>query len=162
MNPATATTSLNQIPALHKFVATLGLSVFDFGAGKKGKIDEFYHNLRLPYFPFDPFNRDKKENAYSWRFLEDEGTDVVACANVLNVLNDSELENCVWNLASATRQTNKGVCFVSVYYAPRFGHNLQRKGYVQRNQPPSFYVPYLEKCFDKVWNLSKFLVCSTH
>lgn len=162
MNPATATTSLNQIPSLHKFVSTLGFSVFDFGAGKKGKIDEFYHNLRLNYLPFDPFNRDKIENANSWKKLENDGVDIVTCANVLNVLDDSDLVNCVWNLASATRQTTKGLCFVSAYHAPNKPRNLQRKGYVQRNQPIREYIPFLEKEFDKVWNLSKFLVCSTH
>lgn len=114
------------------------------------------------YLPFDPFNRTKEENTKSWRYLEDEGVDVVTCANVLNVLDDADLDSCIFNLASATRQTNKGVCFVSVYHAPSKPRNLKRKGYVQRNQPIGEYVPHLKKSFDKVWNLSKFLVCSIH
>lgn len=162
MNPATAKTSLNQVPALHKFVVSLGLSVFDFGAGKKGKIDSFYASQQMPrvYLPYDPFNRDKQENIASWRYLEDHGVDVVTCANVLNVLDDSDLANCIYHLSHATRQTNKGMCFVSVYHKPSNPRNLRRNGYIQRNQPISEYIPFLKKEFDKVQNVGKFLACS--
>lgn len=164
MNPATAITSLNQIPALHRFVASLGLSVFDFGAGKKGKIDIFYQHQKTPrvYLPYDPFNRDPQENTNSWEYLEDNGVDVVTCSNVLNVLDDAALAKAVNLLRYATAETTKGICFVSVYHAPSKPRNLQRKGYVQRNQPISEYIPFLQKEFDKVWNLGKFLVCSIH
>lgn len=161
MNPTTATTSLDQVSALHKFVSTLGLSVFDYGAGKKGKIDDFYHNLRLEYLPVDPFHRQPSENEKSWDRLERYGVDIVTCSNVLNVLDDSALNTCINNLGYATRETNKGLCFISVYHAPRFPRNMPRKGYIQRNWPIREYIPFLEKEFDKIWNLSKFLVCQT-
>lgn len=162
MNPATAATSLNQVPALHKFIRSLGLSVFDYGAGKKGKIDDFYSDLGVKYLPFDPYNREEKENAASWDYLEKEGVAIVACANVLNVLDDSSLLRCINQLGYATRETTKGICFISVYHNPRFPKNLQRKGYVQRNQPPRFYIPFLEKEFDNIQVFGKFLMCSTH
>lgn len=164
MNPATATTSLNQVPALHKFVATLGLSVFDYGAGKKGKIDAFYASLKLPrvYLPFDPFNRTREENEASIKYLEDFGVDIVTCSNVLNILEDWAMVNFIRNLAETTKETFKGVCLVSVYHKPSMPCPMPRKGYVQRNQPIAAYVKYLEKDFTKVQKLGKFLVCSTH
>lgn len=160
MNPATAKTSLNQVPALHKFVASLDLSVFDFGAGKQGKVDEFFFQKRIQYVPYDPFNRTKENNELSWGILEVQGVDIVTCANVLNVLDDSDLVNCIHQLRYATGHTRKGMCFVSVYHAPSKPRGLRRKGYVQRNEPLSEYAPLLKKEFDKVWNVGKFLACS--
>jgi hypothetical protein len=161
MNPASAKTSLNQVPALHKFTSSLGLSVFDFGAGKKGKIDEFYASQHLPrvYLPFDPFNRDKEENTKSWKYLEDEGVDIVTCANVLNVLEDENLDPVIFNLAAATRQTFKGICFVSVYHNRRLPKNRKVGDHFQRNEPIGWYVPHLSRVFSSVDRLGQFLAC---
>lgn len=159
MNPASAKTSLNQVPALHKFTSSLGLSVFDFGAGKKGKIDEFYWNLRMLYLPFDPFNRSKEENKESWMHLENEGTDIVTCANVLNVIENENLDSTLFNLAAATRQTFKGVCFVSVYHKTSLPKNRTVGDHFQRNEPIGWYVPHLKRVFSSVDRLGKFLVC---
>ena len=134
--------------------------MFDFGAGKKGKIDDFFFERNIRYVPFDPFNRTPESNGFAWDFLERMGTDVVTCANVLNVLDDSELEQAIRSLRYATGHSLKGMCFVSVYHAPAKPRNLRRKGYIQRNQPLSEYTPFLKKEFDKVWNVGKFLACS--
>lgn len=163
MNPASAKTSLNQVPALHKFVATMCFSVFDFGAGKKGKIDEFYRNRPCPhvYVAYDPFNRTQEENVAAWRYLEDHGTDVVTCANVLNVIEDEHLPRVIDSLADATRQTKNGVCFLSVYHKRKFAINRKVGDHFQRNQPLSWYVPHLRSKFWKVERIGNILVCST-
>lgn len=159
MNPASAKTSINQVPALHKFTASLGLSTFDFGAGKEGKIDKFYSKLGLLYLPFDPFNRSKENNTESWRLLEREGTDIVTCANVLNVVEPHYLDSTLFNLASATRQTLKGVCFVSVYHNRSLPKNHKVGDHFQRNEPIGWYVPHLSRVFSSVDKLGQFLVC---
>ena len=161
MNPATATTSLNQVPALHKFVAELGMSVFDFGAGKKGKIDAFYQNRPRPhvYVAYDPFNRTREENVRAWRYLEDYGTDIVTCANVLNVLSDGDLAQACWDLRSATKHTTKETVFVSVYHNRSLPPMVQRNGYVQRNQPITEYIPFLKMEFSTVAKAGNFLMC---
>jgi excinuclease ABC subunit A len=101
MNPKSAATSLNQVPALHKFIASLDVSFFDFGAGKKGKIDEFYASRKAPKVAlfYDPFNRPEDENKKALEYLDQEGVDVLTCANVLNVLEDEYLERVISEIA---------------------------------------------------------------
>ena len=159
MNPASAKTSLNQIPALHKFTSSLGLSVFDFGAGKKGKIDEFYANLGIKYLPFDPFNRDHQENVSSFDYLFKEGVDIIVCANVLNVIEDDHLLSVVHQLLDASMQSHKGICFVSVYHKSSLSKNRKVGDHFQRNEPICWYVPRLKKVFSSVDRLGRFLVC---
>jgi len=161
MNPKSAATSLNQVPSLHKFVATLNLSLFDFGAGKKGKIDEFYtyQQESRPVFFYDPFNRSPEENKKSLESLDFEEVDVLTCANVLNVLEDEYLDRVIAELADLTKQTNKETCFVSVYHNPRLPKNRMVRGYFQRNEPIAWYVEKLQKRFDKVSKIGNFLMC---
>jgi len=164
MNPQSAVTSINQVPALHKFLASLDVSVFDFGAGKKGEIDKFYSSLKAPlvYLAFDPFNRPSKENAEAWRYLENHGVDVVACANVLNVIEDEHLDGVISNLADAARQTHKQLCFVSVYHKASLPKNRNVRGHFQRNEPINWYVEKLKKQFDIVQKIGNFLMCQLH
>lgn len=159
MNPSSAKTSLNQVPALHKFTASLGLSTFDFGAGKEGKIDEFYKTRKLLYLPYDPFNRSEEANVMAWRCLEYGGMECVTCANVLNVVEPQYLDSTLFNLAAATRQTSKGVCFVSVYHNSRLPKNRKVGDHFQRNEPIGWYVPHLSRVFSSVDKLGQFLVC---
>jgi len=159
MNPASAKTSLNQVPALHKFTASLGLSVFDFGAGKKGKIDEFYSNLGIKYLPFDPFNRDWTANQKALKELDYDKVDILTCANVLNVIEDEDFRYVIHQLLELTRATHKRICFVSVYHKHSLPKNRKVGDHFQRNEPIGWYVPYLEKSFSSVGRLGKFLVC---
>lgn len=159
MNPASAKTSLNQIPALHRLTASLGLSTFDFGAGKKGKIDDFYSDLGIRYLPYDPFNRTNEENDQSINSLEYEGTAIATCANVLNVIEDSNLAIVISRLHHWTMETTKGICFVSVYHKPSLPINRQVNGHFQRNQSIDWYIPHLKKCFSRVEKQGKLLCC---
>ena len=159
MNPASAKTSINQIPALHKFTLTLALSTFDFGAGKKGKIDDLYAPKPFRYIAYDPFNRTQSENSRSITEFYDDPTDIVTCANVLNVIEDDHLGEVIAKLYSFTFETNKQVCFVSVYHNSRLAKNRKVGNHFQRNEPIQWYIPYLERYFRKVIRLGKFLCC---
>lgn len=159
MNPHSAKTSVNQIPALHKFTSTLGLSTFDFGAGKKGKIDDFYAAKPFRYIAYDPFNRSVSENSRAITEMYDDGTDIVTCANVLNVIEDEHLDNVLVNLYDFTFETDKQVCFVSVYHKAGLAKNRKVGNHFQRNEPIQWYIPHLKKYFGKVIRLGQFLCC---
>lgn len=160
MNPKSAITSLNQVPALHKFVAALGLSVFDFGAGKQGKIDLFYLQKGIAFSPYDPFNRSNEENESSKAQLLN-GRDATTCANVLNVIEDEYLDSVIENLHDCTLQTSCGVCFVSVYHKAGLPKNRHVKGHFQRNEKIDWYIPHLLKRFHKVSRIGAFLRCES-
>jgi Zn-finger protein len=164
MNPKSAATSLNQVPALHKFIASLDVSFFDFGAGKKGKIDEFYASRKAPKVAlfYDPFNRSEDENKKALEYLDQEGVDVLTCANVLNVLEDEYLERVISEIAELTRETHKGICFFSVYHNSRLPKNRDVRGHFQRNEPITWYVEKLKKEFDIVHKIGSFLMCQLH
>jgi hypothetical protein len=162
MNPLSAATSIDQVPALHKFVSKLGVSLFDFGAGKKGKIDEFYASrkfIKTTLF-YDPFNREQEENQQSMDFLLNEGVDALTCANVLNVIEDEHLDGVMARLAALTLQTFKGICFVSVYYNAKLPKNRTVRGHFQRNEPIGWYAEKLKEHFKSVDKIGSFLICS--
>lgn len=167
MNPASAKTSLNQIPALVKTLmrnTTLFPPprfsqpvIFDFGAGKKGKLDAFFFEKMIGYLPYDPFNRSNGENFDS--LMEIGKADFVICCNVLNVLEDEALESTIAKLHKLTMNTKKGKCFLSVYHKPNLPINRQVNGYFQRNQPLDWYIPRLLKYFGYVDKGAKILGC---
>jgi hypothetical protein len=167
MNPASAKTSLNQIPALvSKLMENTTLFppkafsqpvIFDFGAGKKGKLDSFFFEKQIGYLPYDPFNRSNGENFDA--LIEIGDANFAICCNVLNVLEDDALMPTIAKLHKLTMKTKKGVCFLSVYHKPSLPINRQIKGHFQRNQPIEWYIPHLEKYFGTVRKEGKFLVC---
>lgn len=161
MNPKSAITSINQVPSLHKFVAALEVSIFDFGAGKEGKIDKFYQEKETLFAPHDPFNRSHDQNESSKMRLLCGGIEAVTCANVLNVIEDEHLDSVIENLHDCTLQTSCGVCFVSVYHNAGLPKNRHVKGHFQRNERIDWYIPHLLKRFHKVSRIGAFLRCES-
>jgi hypothetical protein len=161
MNPASAKTSLNQVPSLHKLIAKIHPfrkpCIFDFGAGKKGKVDAFMSENGFPYLPYDPFNRDGVSNKSSLDSIQD--CDFVLCANVLNVLEDHVIDNVIKILADLTKKTKNKEVYLTVYHNPSLPKNRQVKNYFQRNEPADWYVACLEKHFKEVYLRGKILVC---
>lgn len=167
MNPASAKTSLNQVPALvSKLMKNTTLFppkafsqpvIFDFGAGKKGKLDSFFFEKMIGYLPYDPFNRSNGENFDS--LIEIGDANFVICCNVLNVLEDDALMPTIAKLHKLTMKTKRGQCFLSVYHKPSLPINRQVKGHFQRNQPLDWYIPHLLKYFSYVDKGNGMLAC---
>ena len=161
MNPASAKTALNQVPFLHKWIArsyqSRGKHVFDFGAGKEGKVDEFMKQEGIGYWPYDPFNRSEKQNKSSELSLA--GCDFVVCSNVLNVLEDRHLDHCISELLNATCLTKNRVCYVTVYHKASLPKNRIVGDHFQRNEPLDWYKAKLEEKFDVVVKSGKVLIC---
>ena len=160
MNPASAKTAINQVPALHKlFIKSCGKEqrVFDFGAGKEGKVDEFMKQNTLFYHPYDPFNRSESDN---WQNLQSVPfCNFILCSNVLNVLEDEELDKTIKELADLTRQSLFGICYVSVYRNSSLPKNRKVRDRFQRNEPAKWYVPHLKMRFDTVCLSKGILKC---
>ena len=161
MNPASATTSLDQAPALHKFIAKTLPSkkplVFDFGAGKEGKVDEFMSHQGIFYAPFDPFNRPDIVNEGS--ILSLPACDFILCANVLNVLEDEVLDTVIAQLADFTKRTKRKQAYITVYHNSKLPTNRQVKNHFQRNEKPEWYMQHLALHFNEYYLRGKILVC---
>lgn len=161
MNPASAKTSLNQIPFLHKWIArsyqSRGKHVFDFGAGKEGKVDEFMEQKEFGYWPYDPFNRSEQVNNLSLTALP--ACDFIVCSNVLNVLEDQHLETAIDELSAFTFATKMRVCYVTVYHKSSLPKNRKVGDHFQRNEPLDWYKEKLEEKFDVVIKNGKVLIC---
>lgn len=161
MNPASAKTSLNQVPFLHKWIArsyqSRGKHVFDFGAGKEGKVDEFMKQKEFRYWPYDPFNRSPQTNNLSLAALP--ACDFIVCSNVLNVLEDEFLDSIINDLFWKTKQTKNRVCYVTVYHKSNLPKNRQVNGHFQRNEPLDWYKARLEEKFNMVIKNGKVLIC---
>ena len=161
MNHASAKTSVNQIPFLHKWISrsyqSRGKHVYDFGAGREGKVDEFMKQNGFYYHPYDPFNRSNQTNQFSYEVLYI--CDFVICSNVLNVLEDEHLDDVLNSLATLARNTKMRTCYVTVYHKPSLPKNRQVGDHFQRNEPLDWYKEKLEEKFDVVIKNGKVLIC---
>lgn len=161
MNPCSAKTSLNQVSALHKWMLAKDnkIPVFDFGAGKKGKVDDAFYEACTPYFPYDPFCRSSRENSDSLDANIDKETGHVLCSNVLNVLEDNVLPIVINSLFLKTSRTWLKSAYISVYHKKSLPKNRKVGNHFQRNEPIEWYIPHLQKRFSSVEKVGKFLVC---
>jgi len=158
----TAKSSLGQLPALHKYLLEQRsfFSVFDFGAGKYGKTDQAYAETNLAYYPYDPYNRDAASNEHNVQCLKWGHCSILACANVLNVVPDEDLQLVINKLYDFTTWTKQKTCYVSVYYNRDLEQDRSTSyGGYQRNKPLAWYIPKLEGFFDSVKKEKNFLVC---
>jgi hypothetical protein len=159
MNPASAKTSLNQIPSLHKKILAIhqNATIFDFGAGKRGKVDDFADLNAKGYFPFDPFHRSVKENHRA--LLECQNCDFVLCANVLNVIEDEHLQEAISQLSQIVCYTKQRRMFLSVYHNPKLAANRQVGEHFQRNLPLVWYIEKIKPWFSSVTRMNDVLAC---
>lgn len=158
MNTASAKSSLGQVPTLAKMMLNMGISVFDYGAGKVGRTDQEFSRLGIRYLPFDPFNRSEQINKTSLASISAEAVHSIMCANVLNVVDD--LAATIASLAEITRFSETKTCYVSVYHKASLPRNRFVKGYIQRNWSPCCYVEFLKTCFSSVTQKDGILICT--
>lgn len=156
-----AGTSLNQIPALHRWYGLKrgyggrgAPNVVDYGAGKYDAAGEYIMALGIEYFPFDPYNRTDMENVTATEAMSVLDCDVL-CANVLNVIAEREHRDGV--MRTAARCT--GTAYFGVYEGNRSGVGQPTtKGY-QNNRTLASYISELAEHFDNVERRGNFLAC---
>ena len=153
-----AATSLHQIPALHKSKAVkewieslhpANRIAVDIGCGKWPQdISTFMRKTYdCAYFPFDPYNMPHDTNAMTKDFIFRSGFQIALCANVLNVIDDTDaMRETIELCAVATYQRN-GKAFFSIYEGDGSGiGKITRAGY-QRNMKTKEYIPILKDYF---------------
>lgn len=173
-----ANTSLNQVPALHKsptldmYVEATKLKhaksenfpfivpfIVDYGAGRYDAGKVFLtdrHNI--PVFCYDPYNRPVKENKITAEIMKTGICPIVICANVLNVVNDTNaIRDILSNIRHAIRDVN-GVALFTVYEGNKSGIGAVTKAGYQRNARTSEYIPILREYFHSVEKKGKILI----
>jgi len=161
-----ADTSLNQVPALHRWFVTrtlasgypyMGDAVVDFGAGKYDAAGDYITaQLGVPYFPHDPYNRTAMENQTALDACKVLNTTGL-CANVLNVIAEPEARAELIQLAA---DSVNGAVLFSVYEGDRSGTGRRTTKGWQNNRKLADYVPELRAAFAKVDRVGTVLVCS--
>ena len=156
-----AETSLNQVPALHRWYAArrrmsmLGAPVVvDLGAGKYDAAGEEIRDAGVQYAAYDPYNRPADENARTMHTLSVQDCDVL-CANVLNVIAEREHREGVMRVASRCT----GTAYFSVYQGDGSGEGRATTKGWQNNRKLASYVGELEQYFDHVERKGMVLVC---
>ena len=141
-----ASTSLNQIPSVWKYIdyeSGNTKTILDYGCGKYNKFKELVESWGIAYYGFDPYNRTEKENELALNCTPD----LITCCNVLNVIDsDKVVESILGEIASF----GCPVIF-SVYEGNKSGvGRVSRKDCYQRNCKASFFVPIIKKYFSEV------------
>jgi hypothetical protein len=147
-----AKTSVKQIPALHKEVASMLYGdVLDYGGGKYETAKEWVEtNTTSKLFVYDPYNRSEEHNNKS---LECK-TNIVLCANVLNVIKEKESRLAMLKHIKALVRGRCNIYF-SVYKAIRNKKYVETSEFVgqpsnkgwQNCQLLKFYAPELHSVF---------------
>lgn len=157
MSVTSANTSLNQVPALHKWfiknhVGGL-LTILDYGCGKYDKGMNYLKNRGHTVLGYDPYNRPHWANKIA--LFVDEQYDVGLCANVLNVIEHDE------DLLEVLEHMRKfcTVSYFSVYEGSRDGIGRPTKKGYQRNAKAKDYVNILKGVYDNVTRHGTIFTC---
>jgi hypothetical protein len=158
----TINTSLNQIPALfNKFKFPKDVTIINYGCGRyPDNVSNGFKNTVISYDPqFDNHKNQKTEVIEDITELfyvveEIESKKVVFCANVLNVLNDEELDDCIRDLGILH---NLGCeIIIGIYEGNRSSSHKQTTKGFQRNEPTKEYLNNMD--FDNITVKGKFII----
>lgn len=144
MKVSTINTSLNQLPAIfNKFQFDSNTKIINFGCGRyPDNVTVLYPNV-VNYDPLYDNKYDQKSKVTTdieevLTFANDNENVVVMCANVLNVLTDTQLDE-VFDWFSIMYQLNCKI-IISVYEGNKTGvQKSTTKGY-QRNERTKEYL----------------------
>ena len=152
-------TSQNQIPALHKWYAANetahDVTVVDYGCGKYDTGIDFLRDAGFSVLPFDPYNREWKENMVAAFCLNHGGNPVVLVANVLNVIAEEEERSKAIHNASLG-----SVAYFTVYEGDRSGMGKETTKGFQMNRKTVDYMAEIEKHFANVQREGKVIIAS--
>jgi len=150
-----AKTSLNQIPALHKwFVKQYNKpqTILDFGCGKYDKGMEYLEEHGHIVWGYDPYHQPEYYNQILLQ--QDTDYDAILCANVLNVIQDElDIRNAL-NLISNL----SNMAFFSIYEGDKTGIGKETtKGY-QRNEKIHEYVKLIKEFYPTVFRQGNIII----
>lgn len=145
----------NKLPASTKLICWdlyRGQNVLDFGGGKFDNLKEYLKiNYSISLFIYDKYNRSSEENRVALTC----NPVVIICNNVLNVMEDSTLNEVV----PFIRNLRKPVIF-SIYEGDKSGiGKITKKDCYQRNEKIEEYIEPLKTYFLKVSKIGKLIYC---
>ncbi len=147
-------TSVNKIAAFYKKLVNVGVeddteNVFDYGCGRYfQKTIDFAKDNGFSVYGYDKYNQTMEDKKKSLDFLYI--ADIIACNNVLNVLEDDTLNEVIDDLRSLSVCCEIPV-YITVYEGDKSGQGREtKKDCYQRHERVQEYVPLLEKHFDSV------------
>jgi len=152
------TTSINHVPALHKMVDGVPLTILDYGSGKYKTGMEYLRDKGHEVVGFDPFHFEHTDNDLYTLI----NYDIILCANVLNVVED--YEPIIIELKRLSKENSLDPSLTATVYISIYAGNgssngkVTTKGY-QRNEKPKEYLHLLEKYFNLVVRKGNMFVC---
>lgn len=152
-------TSVNQIPALHRWYvnnATYNNEtiLLDYGCGKYNKgMDFLINSTGALVLGYDPYNRPEDYNNKSISKLDEGLIDVSLVANVLNVINS---ENDRYKVIQNVSYSNEA--YFTMYEGDTLGTGRKTiKGW-QENRKTNTYIEEIEKYFSNVTRKGKTII----
>lgn len=145
-------TSLNQVPALAKYLGDLeDVTLLDFGCGRFHKFEQFVTERGGIFYGYDKYWKSAEENILALNCCPD----VITCANVLNVIFEDEIIEEIVELLASYRVK----VLLQVYEGNKSGKGSETtKGY-QRHQPAISYLSLLERHFSSVIRKGNIFIC---
>lgn len=140
-------TSINTITRVYKTVDISNKVILDYGGGKYDTNKEYVSQFNSVLYVYDPFNRKDDENAFSiQKILENNGADIVVCANVLNVIKEDEIiKNILIDLFYYLKKN--GIIYIQIYEGNKSGiGTVTSRGY-QRNQKTQDYLDFIDDVY---------------
>lgn len=157
---SSASTSLNQVPALFKNPQVIfnGLNL-DYGGGKYDTATMYLADRGIESVVYDPYNRTPEHNAASInKVRKNGGADTITCANVLNVIKEPAARMVV--IRNIYKYLKPGcAAYFSVYEHTR-GEGPTGGNKYQLARKTSEYVPEIASIFgeDNVQRKGKLII----
>lgn len=149
-------TSVNKLAAFYKKAVKAGIigyeeTVLDYGCGKNIEyLSEFADENNFAVMGYDPYHMTRKQNNTALHHANMRHVDLIACNNVLNVLDDEALRLACHKIRAIVLKYKVPVYF-TVYEGDKSGiGKATKKDCYQRNNKAQRYVEYLKDFFDKV------------
>lgn len=161
----TSTSRVNKIYTQFEFPD--GSVILDYGGGKYDHNINYMATKGCRVLVYDPFNRDQAHNDAVINYVKQNGVNYVVCSNVLNVLESTEIIKDVLTKISYLVQVSEAKPQISncpalfvIYEKNKDGKSeVTNKGF-QRNQPYTWYIPFLKKFFANVEHKNGIINCS--
>ena len=155
MSKESAYTSTRQIPSTFTHF-TLGPINFDFGGGKYDDATLYLKKKDVINLLYDPFNRDLDHNEDVYEELAINGCHTATCANVLNVVNETDRQKIYKDLNKVIK-LNTGMFKKLIFQIYKGdGSGIKSTKTVQNNQKVDFYYQEIKAFYsDEKFRVTK-------
>ena len=153
----TINTSRKQVPASAKTLSAIiskqltTCRLLNFGCGKWPELTEQYLQSKIKNLIVDNYDPNSSSEAVIKTLPRDYQCEVVLCANVLNVLDDDQLRDCIVQL----RRIPFALCVIQIYEGNKSGNGKKTRDGFQRNARTPVYLQHIKSIFDDDYTIKK-------